>query len=149
MTRVLDTLARPVLVNRIVYATITLMSVLIIYDGWQKLRLMDVILVIVGPIIAMFVGHVFSAALAKQIEIGRPPSRGEGMTIVGSGSRFLLLSVPPIAIVTVLSALHVRLTEAIRVTLWAEGASLGFWGFVAAGRAGIAGGASWLSSPLD
>jgi hypothetical protein len=31
----LDRLAHPVRVDRIVYATITIMSVLIIYDGWQ------------------------------------------------------------------------------------------------------------------
>ena len=139
MTSVLDTLARPVLVNRIVYATITVMSVLIIYDGWQKLRLIDVVLVIVGPIIAMFIGHIFSAALAKQIEVGRPLSRTEGTAIVGSESRFLLLAVPPVAIVCVLYACNVSLAEAIRITLLAEAASLGYWGFVAARRGGIVG----------
>jgi hypothetical protein len=139
MTRVLDTLARPILVDRIVYGTITVMSVLIIYDGWQTLRLIDVVLVIVGPIIAMFIGHVFSAALAKQIEMGRPLSGTEGRRIVGFESRFLLLAVPPVAIVSVLYAFNVSLTEAIRVTLWAEAASLGYWGLVAARRAGIVG----------
>jgi hypothetical protein len=139
VTRVMDTLSRPVLVDRIVYATITVMSVLIIYDGWQTLRLIDVVLVIVGPIIAMFIGHIFSAALAKQIEIGRPLSRSDAMLIVGSESRFLLLAVPPVAIVSVLYAFNVSLTEAIRVTLWAEAASLGYWGFVAARRGGIVG----------
>ena len=146
MTSVLDTLARPVLVNRIVYATITVMSVLIIYDGWQKLRLIDVVLVIVGPIIAMFIGHIFSAALAKQIEVGRPLSRTEGTAIVGSESRFLLLAVPPVAIVCVLYACNVSIAEAIRITLLAEAASLGYWGFVAARRGGIVGGVSWPSS---
>jgi hypothetical protein len=122
-----------------VYATITMMSVLIIYDGWQKLKLIDVVLVMVGPIIAMFIGHVFSAALAKQIEVGRPLSRSDAMPIVGSESRFLLLAVPPVAIVSVLYAFNVSLTEAIQVILWAEAASLGYWGFVAARRAGIVG----------
>jgi hypothetical protein len=75
VTRALNTLSRPVVVDRIVYATITVMSVLIIYDGWQQLRLVDVVLVIVGPIIAMFVGHVFSATLAEQVELGRPLTR--------------------------------------------------------------------------
>ena len=42
--------SRPVLVGRIVYGTITLMSVLIIYDGWQSLRLRDIVVVIVGPV---------------------------------------------------------------------------------------------------
>jgi hypothetical protein len=139
VTRVLDTLARPILVDRVVYATITVMSVLIIYDGWQNLRLIDVVVVIVGPILATFIGHVFSAALAKQIEIGRPLSRSAVMTIVGSESRFLLLAVPPVAIVIVLYAFNVSLSEAIRIILWAETASLGYWGFVAARRAEIMG----------
>ena len=140
MTRALDALARPVLVDRIAYATITVMSVLIIYDGWQQRRLIDVVFVIVGPIVAMFIGHVFSGALAKQIEIGRPFSRAEARAIVGSESRFLLFSVPPVAIVIGLYGFNDSLTEAIRIIWWAEAASLGYWGFAATRRVRIAGG---------
>ncbi len=71
VTRVMSSVTQPILVDRIVYATITIMSVLIIYDGWQHLRLVDVIGVIVGPVVAMFLAHVFSAALAKQVDLGR------------------------------------------------------------------------------
>ncbi len=62
------------------------MSTLIIYDGWQQLKLIHVVRVIVGPVVAMFIGHVFSASLAKQVEIGRsltwsdrvtPPNRDQ------------------------------------------------------------------------
>jgi hypothetical protein len=42
VTRTVERLSRPLLVDRIVYATITMMSVLIIYDGWQQRRLIDV-----------------------------------------------------------------------------------------------------------
>jgi hypothetical protein len=122
---VLDTLARPVLVNRIVYATITVMSVLIIYDGWQQLRLIDVIAVIAGPVVAMFIAHAFSASPAKQVELGRGP--------------FLLLCVPPALIVSILFAFGASLNGAIRVTLWIEAASLGYWGYAAARRAGVVG----------
>jgi hypothetical protein len=66
-----DRLSQPVLVDRIIYATITMMSVLIIYDGWQHLRLIDVVGVIVGPVLAMFLAHVFSGAMAKHVEAGR------------------------------------------------------------------------------
>jgi hypothetical protein len=139
VSRALDTLSRPILVDRIVYGTITMMSVLIIYDGWQQLRLVDVVLVIVGPIIAMFIGHVFAAALAAQVKIGRPLARGESRAIVGSESRFLLLCVPPVIIVSVLYAFNVSVADAIRVTLVAEAASLGYWGYLAARRAGLVG----------
>ena len=71
----LDRLSQPILVDRIIYATITIMSVLIIYDGWQKLRLIDVVGVIVGPVLAMFLAHVFSSAMAQHVEAERVLTR--------------------------------------------------------------------------
>ena len=57
--------ATPIDVDRVIYATITLMSVLIVYDGWARLQLLDVVLIIVGPIIAVFTSHVFSTTLVE------------------------------------------------------------------------------------
>jgi hypothetical protein len=139
VTRVMSSVTQPILVDRIVYATITIMSVLIIYDGWQHLRLIDVIGVIVGPVVAMFLAHVFSAALAKQVGLGRTLTWSDRSAIVTSESRFLLLCVPPVAIVLVLFAFGTSLNGAIRVTLWLEGLSLGYWGYLAARRAGVVG----------
>jgi hypothetical protein len=147
VTRVLDRLAHPVLVDRIVYATITLMSVLIIYDGWQKLRLIDVAGVIVGPVLAMFLAHIFAGAIAKQVEVGRILTGGEWKGIVQSEAPFLLLSVPPLVVVTILFAVGVSLTDSIRIALWLGTASLGYWGSVAGRRAGLLVGEwSWSSS---
>jgi hypothetical protein len=139
MTQSLDRLSRPVLVDRIIYATVTMMSVLIIYDGWQKLKLIDVFGVIIGPVLAMFLAHVFSAAMAKHVELGRILTGKEWKAIVQSEAPFLLLCGPPLAIVTVLYALGVSLTDAIRATLWFGTASLGYWGFLAGRRAGFVG----------
>ena len=61
----------PVVVDRVVHGTITTMCVLIVYDGWSRLKLLDVLGVIVGPIVAMFLSHVFSSALAQQVDLGR------------------------------------------------------------------------------
>ncbi len=130
---------RPAYLDRIVYGTITLMSVLIIYDGWQHLRLVGVVSVIVGPVVAMFMGHVFSALLARQVELGRRLRRHDYAATIQSESRFLLLCVPPLVIVAVLFALGVSLTYAIQVTVWIGVGSLGFWGFVAGKRAGYTG----------
>jgi hypothetical protein len=55
----MGSVTQPIPVDRIVYATITMISVLIIYDGWQHLKLIDVTGVIVGPVVAMFLAHVF------------------------------------------------------------------------------------------
>jgi hypothetical protein len=84
----MGSVAHPILVDRIVYATITIMSVLIIYDGWQHLKSLDVIGVIVGPVIAMFLAHLFSASLAKQVEAARALTWDDRATIVRSESRF-------------------------------------------------------------
>jgi hypothetical protein len=100
--RGLRRLHRPVIVDRIVYATITMMSVLIIYDGWQNLRLIDVVGVIVGPVLAMFVAHVFSAAMAQHVEVARILTRREWGDIIRMQAPFLLLCVPPLGVIILL-----------------------------------------------
>ena len=58
-----DLKSRPPVIGRIVTATIALVCVLIVYDGWAALELFDVVLVVVGPVIAIFTSHIFSASL--------------------------------------------------------------------------------------
>jgi hypothetical protein len=128
-----------VVVDRAVYGTITIMSVLIVYDGWQNLHLRDVLGVIIGPVIAMFVAHVFSAAIALQVEVGRTLTNDERLGLVRSESHFLLLAVPPAVIATVLSVAGMSLSNGIRVVLLFGVASLGFWGGLAGQRAGLTG----------
>ena len=107
------------------------MSVLIIYDGWQHLRLADVAGIIIGPVVAMFLAHVFSAAMAQQVELGRHLDWVERTTIVRSEAPFLLLCVPPLVIVVVLNLGGVSLNDSIKATLWVGVASLGLWGGIA------------------
>ena len=139
MSQTLDQLNHRVVVDRIVYATITMMSVLIIYDGWQTLKLIDVVGVIVGPVLAMFLSHVFSGAMAKHVEAGRILTGQEWRRVLASESPFLLLCVPPVVIVIVLFALGVSLTDSIQVIVWCGTATLGYWGYVAGRRAGFVG----------
>ncbi len=70
--QVFDLTARPGIVGRIVTATITLTCVLIVYDGWANLRPRDAVWIIVGPVFAIFLSHVFAASLVRHIELGRP-----------------------------------------------------------------------------
>lgn len=51
--------------------TTSVMSALIIYDGWEKLRFLDGGLIIVGPIIAIFASHVFAGAIGERVQLGR------------------------------------------------------------------------------
>ena len=51
--------SRRIYLDRAIYTTITVMSVLIVYDGWQNLKFGAAVGVILGPVLAMFVSHVF------------------------------------------------------------------------------------------
>jgi hypothetical protein len=91
------------------------MNVRIIDDGWQDLRSVDVIGVIVGPVGTVLLTHVLWASLAKQVDPGK--------AVTSPAER--------------LDFLRVRTSlSALRVTLWLEGLSLGYRSDVAARRAG-------------
>lgn len=124
-------------VDRVVYATITVMSVLIIYDGWEDLHLPDVVGVIVGPILAMFLAHVFSASLARQVAEGRRLHWGERAGIMRTEARFLLIAVPPLVVLLATQLAGLSLKWSINTIVWAGAASLGYWSYVAGKRAGF------------
>jgi hypothetical protein len=130
---------RPLLVDRFVNRTITLVCVLIVYDGWATLRYGDVVGIIVGPILAMFVTHVFSASLAQHVALERRMTRPEWVKIVRSESLFLLLAIPPLALLGLFALAGVSLEGAIHAIIWIEALSIGFWAGVAARRAGLQG----------
>jgi hypothetical protein len=48
-----------VVVDRTIYAAITMISVLIICDVWQHLSLVDVVGVVVGPDVTVFLAPIF------------------------------------------------------------------------------------------
>jgi hypothetical protein len=131
--------ARPPAIGRIVTATITLVCVLIVYDGWAKLRLFDVVLIIVGPIIAVFTSHVFSTTLVLQVELGRRPTRSEWIANARFESRYLLLALPPLAVLLLLTLATVSLQDSVRAVIWMETLSLAFWTGLAAWLVGMRG----------
>jgi hypothetical protein len=132
-------------VDRVIYTTITLLTVLIIYDGWEQLRFWDVVTVIVGPILAIFMGHVFGAALGTRVSLGRPLTRQERRAVFVEECRFLLVAVPPLVILVVLAIVGVSYTRIIQVIVFTGVLSLGIWGGVAGRRAGLTGWALVLS----
>lgn len=126
-------------VDRLVYTTITLMSVLIIYDGWDRLRFWDVLTVILGPILAIFLSHLFGAELGTRVAMGRPLTWRERRMAFAEESRFLIILVPPVLILIVLSLAGVTYGHIIQVIILTGVASLGVWGGVAGRRAGLTG----------
>jgi hypothetical protein len=140
-----DLTSRPPVIGRIVTATITLVCVLIVYDGWAALELLDVVLIVVGPIIAIFTSHVFSSNLVQQVELGRRLTMQEWLATARFESHFLLLAVPPLGVLLVLRAANVTLADSVQVVIWLEALSLTFWAGVAAWYAGLRGRALALS----
>src|SRR5215203_5558448 len=90
--------SRPRLLGRIVTATVALVCILIVYDGWAALKQFDVVIVIVGPVIAICTTHIFSGSLVQLIELGRRPTMNEWLVTARFELRFLLLAVPPLAV---------------------------------------------------
>jgi hypothetical protein len=129
----------PVRVDRVIYTTITLMAVLLVYDGWDNLTLTGVIAVIIGPVLAIFLSHLFAAALAHRVTTGRPMSRRERRALLVKESRFGLIAVPPLLLLLVLAAVGLSYSRTIQAIVIAGVLSLGFWGGLAGRRAGLRG----------
>ena len=140
-----DLTSRPPLLGRIVTATVALVCVLIVYDGWAALKPFDVVVVIVGPVVAICTTHIFSGSLVQLVELGRRPTMKEWLVTARFELRFLLLAVPPLAVLFVLRLASVALTDAVRVVITVEALSLGFWAGLAAWYAGLRGRMLWGS----
>jgi len=126
-------------VDRVIYTTITLLTVLIIYDGWEQLKFWNVVTVILGPILAIFLSHVFGAALGSRVALGRPLTRHEYRTVFAEECKFLLIAVPPLVILVMLTLAGISFTRIIQVIVLTGVLSLGVWGGVAGRRAGLTG----------
>ncbi|HWH99980.1 MAG TPA: hypothetical protein VNT27_06595 [Propionibacteriaceae bacterium] len=113
--------------DRMIYTTITLLCVLIIYDGWEELRFWNVVTVIVGPVLAVFLGHIFGAALGTRVAVGRPLTRQERRAVFVEECRFLLVAAPPLIILVVLTVLDVSFSRIIQVIVL-TGCSRSAWG---------------------
>jgi hypothetical protein len=130
---------RPRDIDRIVVATITLMSVLIFYDGWKDLRFIGVVGLIVGPMLAIYLSHVFSATLRQQLTLGRPVTMPEWLRMARSESRFLLICISPVLVLGIVVILGVSISDAIVYLLALGTGSLGYWGGRAGREAGLTG----------
>jgi hypothetical protein len=123
-----------------VYGTVTLLSVLVVFEGWQDLRgPFAVVLVTVGPAIALMLAHLFGEALDEHIRLHRPLRRHEWREAVVDSAVFLLMVVPLLAVLLVGQVLRLDLGVTVRLMLWLGVLSLGFWGWLAGRHAGLRG----------
>ncbi|HEX7309889.1 MAG TPA: hypothetical protein VF232_01820 [Gaiellaceae bacterium] len=134
-----DLTSRPPVIGRIVTGTVALVCVLIAYDGWAALTVFGVVLVIVGPVVAICTTHIFSGSLVQLVTLGRRPTMREWLATVRFELRFLLLAVPPLAVLLGVHLANVALTDTVQVIIWLEALSLSLWAGLAAWYAGLRG----------
>jgi hypothetical protein len=126
--------------ERVVYATVVLMSVLAVYDGWAELAtFVGVALVILAPLVALGAAHLFAEAMEEHYRRQRPLTGAEWRHLATEQLRILVAAVPPLLVLAVgwVSPLDPRGT--IEVLLWTGVATLVFLSLVAGRRAGIRG----------
>ena len=126
--------------ERVVYATVVLMSVLAVYDGWASLTTFaGVVVVIVAPLVALAVAHLFSEGIEEHYRVQRPLSATEWRTLALGQVAILLAAVPSLVVVGLgwISPFDERRT--IAAVLWTGVVTLVVLTSVAARRAGIRG----------
>ncbi len=125
--------------DRLIYTTIMLMAVLIVYDGWTEVSARGVVAVVLGPMVAIFCGHVFADSLGTRIEKGQSLTGTQRRAIVVRESVYLLLAIPPLVIFAVLGLFGLAYSRIVYVIVLVGVLCLGAFGGIAGRRAGLTG----------
>ena len=126
--------------ERVVYATVVLMSVLAVYDGWAELTsFLGVAVVIVAPLVALGIAHLFSEGIEEHYHLQRALTVAEWRRLALGQLTILVAAVPSLVVLGIgwVSPLDERRT--IAVVLWTGVVTLVVLSLVAARRAGIRG----------
>jgi hypothetical protein len=122
-----------------VYATVTVMSVLAVYDGWgETKRYIGVVIVVLAPTIALALAHLFADVLDFRVRRHRPPNGREWRHLLEHALQYLLVAVPPLIVLVVTGWIPgIDLRGSIFSMIVFSALSLGFWGWLAGRRAGL------------
>lgn len=126
--------------ERVVYATVVLMSVLAVYDGWAELAsFIGVAVVILAPLLALGVAHLFSEVMEEHYLLQRSLTRAEWSALFREQLKVFIAAVPPLVILAIgwVSPLDARST--IVVLLWTGVLTLVGLALLAGHRAGFRG----------
>ncbi len=130
----------PVSIERMVYATVVLMSVLVVYDGWQGLTTYaGVVAVIVAPTLALAVAELFAGSIEAHVHLERPLVAHEWRLLLLDQVQNLLAAVPPLVILGIGWLTPDKTHSTIAVILWTGLLTLVVLAVLAAVRAGIRG----------
>ena len=124
-----------------VYCTVTLMSVLAVYDGWEeRKRYLGVVVIVVAPTVALALAHLFATVLDFHVHRNRPPTGPEWRVLIAHANQNLWVAGPPLVVLVITGWIPtVDLPGSIRAMMWFLTLSLGFWGWFAGRRAGLVG----------
>jgi hypothetical protein len=126
--------------ERVVYATVVLMSVLAVYDGWAELTsFLGVAVVILAPLVALAVAHMFSEVIEEHYHLQRSLTLAEWRRLAWGQLKILVAAVPPLVILAIGWISPSDPHGTIRVLLWTGVLTLVALSVLAARRAGIRG----------
>jgi hypothetical protein len=126
--------------DRLVYGTVVLMSVLAVYDGWQGLAtFLGIVAVILAPLLALAVAHLFAEVLHAISELARPLTRAEWKHHVLDQGPWFLAALPPLVMLGIGWVSPLDALSTITLVLWTAVITLVAIAAVAGRRAGLTG----------
>jgi len=127
-------------IERQVYTTVVLMSVLVVYDGWHELAsFLGVAAVIVAPVLAILAAHFFSEVLEDHSALCRPLTGAEWLGHARHQGSSLWSALPPLVVLGIGWVSPLDVLSTITVLVWTGVATLMVLAGAAAARAGYRG----------
>ena len=134
-------------IDRLVYATVVLMSVLAVYDGWADLATFaGVAAVIIGPLLALSAAHLFADVLHQYAENGRPLTGAEWREQLRDQLSWFAAAVPSLVVLAIGWLSPVDVVGTIALVLWTAVITLVVLSGIAGHRAGLRGWRWWLAT---
>lgn len=124
-------------IDRWVYGTVILMTVLVVYADDGPVNFGEAAGVVVAPMLATFLAHLFSSVLAAENSKTGGLTRHELADLVRSDAQFLMLTLPPLAVLLIGALGAFSAPAAVTLILWGGVALLVIVGALAGHRIGL------------
>lgn len=131
-------LGHSVQLKRLTSATISLMSVLVVYHGWDQVETYaEAAAVIIAPILALTAAHLFAEVMEAYSEQQGPLTAAQWWSRLAHQGPLLLAAVAPLTVLTVGWFSPLTVGSTIEILLWTAVVSLLVLAGIAARRAGL------------
>lgn len=127
--------------HRLIYATIIMMVALAIFDEsidpFTGSTVVDIVVVVLLPLLALSLAHGFSDALDIQIRSRRRLTATDRRHLLATSAQYLIVGTPVVAMAVIFGSVGVDVQIASDIGQLLGVASLLLWGGYAARRAGL------------